>query len=79
MYRDYVDISVAVASPTGLVVPVLRNCESMSFAEVEKNIQELAAKARDGALTIADMTGGTHTISNGGSKLDSVARAFLSF
>lgn len=66
VYRDYIDISVAVATPSGLVVPVLRNCENMSFADVEKNIVGLGKKARDGQLSIEDMTGGTFTISNGG-------------
>merc|ERR1712010_135857 len=66
VYHDYVDISVAVASPTGLVVPVLRNTEEMSFADVEKAIQAYAMKARDGSLSLEDMSGGTFTISNGG-------------
>jgi 2-oxoglutarate dehydrogenase E2 component (dihydrolipoamide succinyltransferase) len=66
VYRDYVDISVAVASPTGLVVPVLRNTESMNFADVEKNIAMYAQKAKDGTLALDDMAGGTFTISNGG-------------
>lgn len=66
VYREYVDISVAVASPTGLVVPVLRNTETMNFADVEKNIAMYAQKARDGTLALDDMAGGTFTISNGG-------------
>ena len=66
VYREFVDISVAVASPTGLVVPVLRNTESMNFADVEKNIAMYAQKAREGSLSLDDMTGGTFTISNGG-------------
>lgn len=66
VYRDYCDISVAVASPTGLVVPVLRNTESMSFAEVERTIAMYGAKAREGSLALEDMAGGTFTISNGG-------------
>lgn len=66
VYRDYYDISVAVATPKGLVVPVLRNVDQMSFATVEKTINELAVKARDGALSIDEMAGGTFTISNGG-------------
>jgi 2-oxoglutarate dehydrogenase E2 component (dihydrolipoamide succinyltransferase) len=66
VYRDYVDISVAVASPNGLVVPVLRNTESMNFADVEKNIAMYAQKAKDGTLSLDDMAGGTFTISNGG-------------
>merc|ERR1712130_737555 len=66
VYRDYVDISVAVATPTGLVTPVLRNVESMSFADVEVSIAALGKKARDGKITMEDLTGGTFTISNGG-------------
>lgn len=66
MYRDYVDISVAVATPKGLVVPVLRNVEHMNFADIEKNINHLGEKARNNTLTVADMEGGTFTISNGG-------------
>ncbi|GAU98377.1 hypothetical protein RvY_09532 [Ramazzottius varieornatus] len=66
LYRDYIDISVAVASPKGLVVPVVRNVENMTYADIEKTIGELGEKARDGALAIEDMSGGTFTISNGG-------------
>ena len=66
VHRNYVDISVAVASPTGLVVPVLRNCETMSFADVEKRIADYGRMAKEGSLAIEDMTGGTFTISNGG-------------
>lgn len=66
VYREFVDISVAVASPNGLVVPVLRNTENMNFADVEKNIAMYAGKAREGLLSLDDMTGGTFTISNGG-------------
>lgn len=66
VYREYVDISVAVASPTGLVVPVLRNTESMTFADVERNIAQYGAKAKEGTLSLDDMAGGTFTISNGG-------------
>ncbi|CAF0883991.1 unnamed protein product [Adineta steineri] len=66
VYRDYVDISVAVASPKGLVVPVLRNVEQMSFADIERAINEYGEKAKKGALAIEDMDGGTFTISNGG-------------
>lgn len=66
VYRDYVDISVAVASPTGLVVPVLRNCEDMSFADVEKTIGMYGRKAKEGTMSLEEMTGGTFTISNGG-------------
>ena len=66
VYREFVDISVAVASPTGLVVPVLRNTETMSFADVERNIAMYGKKAQDGSLSLDDMAGGTFTISNGG-------------
>lgn len=66
VYRDYIDISVAVASPTGLVVPVLRNTETMSFADVERSIALYGQKAKDGKLSLDDMAGGTFTISNGG-------------
>lgn len=66
VYREYCDISVAVASPTGLVVPVLRNTEAMSFADVEHNIAMYGQKAKDGTLSLDDMSGGTFTISNGG-------------
>lgn len=65
-YHDYCDIAVAVGTEKGLVVPVLRNCQDLSFAGVEKGINELAAKARDGKLTLDDLQGGTFTISNGG-------------
>lgn len=65
-HHDYCDIAVAVGTEKGLVVPVLRNAESLSFAQVESGIGELAKKARDGALTLEDMQGGTFTISNGG-------------
>ncbi|XP_049883369.1 dihydrolipoyllysine-residue succinyltransferase component of 2-oxoglutarate dehydrogenase complex, mitochondrial-like [Pectinophora gossypiella] len=66
IYRDYVDISVAVATPKGLVVPVIRNVQNMTYADIELTIAGLAAKARDGKLTIEEMDGGTFTISNGG-------------
>lgn len=66
VYRDYIDISVAVAGPSGLVVPVLRNVEKMSFADVEKVILEYGDKAKKGTLSIPEMQGGTFTISNGG-------------
>ena len=66
VYREFCDISVAVASPTGLVVPVLRNTENMSFADVERNIAMYGQKAKDGTLSLDDMAGGTFTISNGG-------------
>ncbi|MGV3636169.1 MAG: 2-oxoglutarate dehydrogenase complex dihydrolipoyllysine-residue succinyltransferase [Flavobacteriales bacterium] len=63
---DYADIGIAVSSPKGLMVPVLRNAERMSLAEIEAGIKALAVKARDGKLTIDEMTGGTFTITNGG-------------
>jgi len=66
VYREYCDVSIAVSAPKGLVVPVLRNVESMSFAGVEKAIVEFGQKARDGTLSIDEMSGGTFTISNGG-------------
>jgi 2-oxoglutarate dehydrogenase E2 component (dihydrolipoamide succinyltransferase) len=66
VYRDYVDISVAVATPKGLVTPVVRNAESMDMVAIEQAIADLGKKARDGKLTIEDMAGGTFTISNGG-------------
>lgn len=66
VYHDFCDISIAVSTPKGLVVPVVRNAESLSLAEIEKKIKELAIKGRDGNLTMDDMTGGTFTISNGG-------------
>mmetsp|Transcript_54884 Transcript_54884/g.128352 ORF Transcript_54884/g.128352 Transcript_54884/m.128352 type:complete len:514 (+) Transcript_54884:53-1594(+) len=66
VYRDYIDISVAVASPRGLVVPVVRNVEGMSLNDIEKAIGDLALKAKKEELTLDDMTGGTFTISNGG-------------
>lgn len=66
IYRNYVDISVAVSTPTSLVVPVLRNVERMSFADIERTIAEFGAKAKENKLTLEDMSGGTFTISNGG-------------
>lgn len=63
---DYCDISIAVSSPKGLVVPVIRNAESLSMAEIEKEVVKLAVKARESKLTIEEMTGGTFTITNGG-------------
>ncbi len=66
VYHDYVDISVAVSAPNGLVVPVIRNAETMSFADVENTIGDFGKRAKDGTLTMADMKGGTFTISNGG-------------
>mmetsp|Transcript_33427 Transcript_33427/g.105600 ORF Transcript_33427/g.105600 Transcript_33427/m.105600 type:complete len:228 (-) Transcript_33427:3696-4379(-) len=66
VYRNFCDVSVAVASPTGLVVPVLRNTETMSFSDVEKNIGNFGKMAKEGTLSLEDMAGGTFTISNGG-------------
>ncbi|MBU6157897.1 MAG: 2-oxoglutarate dehydrogenase complex dihydrolipoyllysine-residue succinyltransferase [Bacteroidetes bacterium] len=66
IYHDYADISIAVSTPRGLTVPVLRNVESMSMADVEKKVGELAAKARDNKLTMEELSGGTFTITNGG-------------
>jgi 2-oxoglutarate dehydrogenase E2 component (dihydrolipoamide succinyltransferase) len=66
VYHGYFDIGIAVGSPRGLVVPILRNADQMSFADIEKKIAEFGAKARDGKLGMDDMTGGTFSISNGG-------------
>ena len=66
VYKNYYDIGVAVGTPNGLVVPVLRDADELSFGGIEKGIGDLGRKARDGKLTIADLTGGTFTISNGG-------------
>ncbi|MGE4323124.1 MAG: 2-oxoglutarate dehydrogenase complex dihydrolipoyllysine-residue succinyltransferase [Sphingobium sp.] len=66
VYNDFADISVAVSAPNGLVVPVIRNAESMSVAQIEKTIGDFGRKAKEGALTMEDMKGGTFTISNGG-------------
>ncbi|KAI8815064.1 hypothetical protein BJ742DRAFT_782220 [Cladochytrium replicatum] len=66
VYHDYVDISVAVATPKGLVTPVVRNTEAMNMIQIESAMTQLAKKARDNAITIEDMTGGTFTVSNGG-------------
>jgi 2-oxoglutarate dehydrogenase E2 component (dihydrolipoamide succinyltransferase) len=66
IYRNYVDISVAVSTPTSLVVPVLRNVERMSFADIERTIGEFGVKAKEGKLSLEEMSGGTFTISNGG-------------
>jgi len=66
VYFDYVDLSVAVSAPNGLMTPVVRNVDKMSFAEIEKAIGEYGRKARDGQLTLEDLKGGTFTISNGG-------------
>lgn len=66
VYHNYCDISIAVSAPKGLVVPVIRNAESLSMAEIEKKVVELATKARDNKLTMEEMQGGTFTITNGG-------------
>ena len=66
VYHDYCDISIAVSAPKGLVVPVIRNAESLSMAEIEKKVLELATKARDNKLSMEEMQGGTFTITNGG-------------
>jgi 2-oxoglutarate dehydrogenase E2 component (dihydrolipoamide succinyltransferase) len=66
LYHDYADISIAVSTPRGLTVPVIRNVESLSMADIEKKVGELAAKARDSKLTQEELTGGTFTITNGG-------------
>ena len=66
IYHDFVDISIAVSTPKGLVVPVVRNAESLTFAEIEKEVKRLALLGRDGNLTMEDMEGGTFTITNGG-------------
>ena len=66
LYHEYCDISIAVSAPKGLVVPVIRNAESLSMAGIEKKVVELATKAKENKLTIGEMTGGTFTITNGG-------------
>lgn len=66
VYHDYCDISIAVSTPRGLVVPVIRNAESLSFAQIESEVVRLATKGRDGKLSIEEMTGGTFSITNGG-------------
>ncbi|KEO87528.1 dihydrolipoamide succinyltransferase [Erythrobacter sp. JL475] len=66
VYHDYVDISVAVSAPNGLVVPVIRDCQDKGFARIEKDIADFGKRAKEGTLTMADMQGGTFTISNGG-------------
>jgi 2-oxoglutarate dehydrogenase E2 component (dihydrolipoamide succinyltransferase) len=66
VYHGYFDIGIAVGSPRGLVVPILRNADQMSFADIEKKIAEFGTKARDGKLSMEDLTGGTFSISNGG-------------
>ncbi len=66
VYHDYVDISVAVSAPNGLVVPVVRDCDAKGFAQIELDIADFGSRAKDGTLTMEDMKGGTFTISNGG-------------
>lgn len=66
VYHNYFDVSIAVSTPRGLVTPVLRDCDRLSLADIEKDIKELAVKGRDGKLTVDDMTGGNFTITNGG-------------
>ena len=66
VYHDYLDVSVAVSAPNGLVVPVIRNADRLSFAEIEKTIADFGKRAKDVSLTMDDMKGGTFTISNGG-------------
>src|SRR6476661_7139852 len=66
VYRDYMDVSVAVSAPNGLVVPVIRDAQALGFAEIEKTIADFGRRAKDGTLTMQDMQGGTFTITNGG-------------
>ena len=66
IYKNYYDIGIAVGTPQGLVVPILRNADSLSFAEIESTIADFGRRAREGKLTIAEMQGGTFTITNGG-------------
>ena len=66
VYHNYFDVSIAISTPRGLVTPVLRDCDTMSLADIEKNIRELALKGRDGKLSIEDLTGGNFTVTNGG-------------
>jgi 2-oxoglutarate dehydrogenase E2 component (dihydrolipoamide succinyltransferase) len=66
VYKNYYDLGMAVSAPQGLVVPVIRDCDAKSFAEIESSLNSLAEKARDGKLTQDEMTGGTFTLSNGG-------------
>ncbi|MDH2997402.1 dihydrolipoamide succinyltransferase [Pasteurellaceae bacterium LFhippo2] len=66
VYHNYFDVSIAVSTPRGLVTPVLRDCDKMSMADIEKSIKALAEKGRDGKLTVEDLTGGNFTITNGG-------------
>jgi len=66
VYHNYFDVSIAVSTPRGLVTPVLRDCDKMNLAEIEKAIKDLALKGRDGKLSMDDLTGGNFTITNGG-------------
>jgi 2-oxoglutarate dehydrogenase E2 component (dihydrolipoamide succinyltransferase) len=66
IYRDFIDISVAVSTPTGLMVPVIRNCESKSFSDFELILKDLSVMARENKIKVEDMQGGTFTITNGG-------------
>ncbi|MFQ2145299.1 2-oxoglutarate dehydrogenase complex dihydrolipoyllysine-residue succinyltransferase [Aeromonas veronii] len=66
VYHNYLDVSIAVSTPRGLVTPVLRDCDNMSLADIEKAIKDLAGKGRDGKLTVDELTGGNFTITNGG-------------
>ncbi|WP_017222220.1 2-oxoglutarate dehydrogenase complex dihydrolipoyllysine-residue succinyltransferase [Moritella dasanensis] len=66
VYHNYFDVSIAISTPRGLVTPVLRDCDTMSLADIEKNIRQLALKGRDGKLSIEDLTGGNFTVTNGG-------------
>jgi len=66
LYHNYFDVSIAVSTPRGLVTPVLRDTDTMSLADIEKAVRELAIKGRDGKLTVEDMTGGNFTVTNGG-------------
>jgi 2-oxoglutarate dehydrogenase E2 component (dihydrolipoamide succinyltransferase) len=66
VYHSYFDVSIAVSTPRGLVTPVLRDCDNMSLADIEKAIKDLAGKGRDGKLTVDELTGGNFTITNGG-------------
>ena len=66
VYHGYFDIGIAVGSPRGLVVPIVRNCDQLSFADIEKRIADFGKRAQDGKLTIEELTGGTFSISNGG-------------
>lgn len=66
VYHNYFDVSIAISTPRGLVTPVLRDCDTMSLADIEKSIRELALKGRDGKLSIEDLTGGNFTVTNGG-------------